>query len=416
MLVTASVTAQGVGLLALPILSRLYDDYAFGMFHLYAVLLNILLMVCALRYEVAILTARTNFELRSLLRLVIRLIFFIGLVCALIVIILSLLYPKGFGKISTISYLIPVMVIIGGMFVTSTYILIREREYVLSAQIKFLQSSVYAFGAILLAFWGPMAAIGLISADLLSRLISVGFVLTRLPQFFLIIKKRILWLHAKFILWKFREFPLITLPGTLSSALVGAIVPVLFATQFDLSVAGQYALVERFVLLPIGVIAGAAAQVFTGDFAKYIKEAEAQPQAQFRKVALTLMVIGAPGTLLLYYFAPWLIPVLFGAQWELAGELCRIAAPIALVNFVAGPLNMVLIICNRQKLQLSWEIFRLLITVGLFIVFVMMDIDSPLTFMRWYVASVVFSYALHLFLADRVAGHFSSSQRKKGYT
>jgi O-antigen/teichoic acid export membrane protein len=400
-LVSASAAAQVLTVLSLPILSRLFDDTSFGIFQIYISTLNMLLMIAAMRYEMAILAANTKFRYRNLVKIVFRLILFMS---GLSVVFCFVLWPflyDWLGNLVDLLYFIPFMILVGGGFYAITHIVIREQEYKISAKSKLVQAMSYVLFGILLGL-GKFSVFGLVLADLISKLISSLWLLLKLPQIGKLMFRPLNWAHAKLVAFRFKDYPIYALPGSLMSASIGLLVPLTFFAMYDLSVAGQYAIVERFVLLPVGVIAAAAGQVFTGDFSKQARINDTNLNETFRYIVFKLFLIGIFPTLVLYLAGPEVVPFLFGSQWGLAGEICRIAAPIALVRLVAGPVHMAIVACGRQGLQLTWEVSRFLLTLALFLIVMYLDFQNPLDVMRIYVLSVVISYISFLILADRV--------------
>ncbi|HEY6564104.1 MAG TPA: hypothetical protein VIY86_06380, partial [Pirellulaceae bacterium] len=64
-----SVVAQAIGVLVLPILSRLYDAEALGLYQVYTTIVAFILVSSFWRYEIAILNAESDEELFHLVRL-----------------------------------------------------------------------------------------------------------------------------------------------------------------------------------------------------------------------------------------------------------------------------------------------------------------------------------------------------------
>lgn len=401
LLISASVGAQALTVLFLPVLSRLFDDESFGALQIYMSVMNMLLMCSAVRYEMAILIARTNFQYHTLVKLVSRLIFTVAMLSCLVILIFRTLVIEYYPEIEGILFLVPMMILVGGFYYSLTHIVIRERAYKISARNKMVQASSFIAGALVLGFVNK-SLLGLVIADMVSRFIASVSLILQIPSVFRRACRSLKLRHARLIAFLHRDFPIYAFPGSFMSAAVGAIVPLTFFAMFDISVAGQYAIVERFVLLPVGVVAGAAAQVFTGDFSLKVRSNNESLNKTFRLVVTRLFLLGLIPTMVLYYWAPTLVPFIFGVQWELAGKICQIAAPIALVRLVAGPVHMVLVACDRQGLQLIWETFRFLITVSLFLVVIALGIENPLVVMKWYVASVLIAYGVFLIMSDRV--------------
>jgi O-antigen/teichoic acid export membrane protein len=171
---------------------------------------------------------------------------------------------------------------------------------------------------------------------------------------------------------------------------------------FNAAVAGQYALVERSLMLPVGMIGGAVAQVFTADLSARIRTDSNQGAAiLFRKTVKQMFVVGAFPTVIVGILAPTLFAKLFGPNWILAGELARIMAPLALVAFATMTVNMTILILGWQKVQLSWEILRLVFTVATWLCINGLKLTPTAAISLHVITSIIMS-ASYLMLADRM--------------
>jgi len=406
-----SFSAQIVGLLALPVFTRLYDTNTFGRYQIYLSSLSVLIMIVAFRYEVALLMAKRERHFENLLKLIIRICLFVSLGGMTVALIAGEMITRTYPEISGVLYILPVAMLIGGIYQMLTYLPIRDRNYRLMAKTKVLQSVFFVASGLTFAFF-PIAGMGLIIADLVGRMVAGGAILGGTAGVCSVLSSSITKKSMMLTLYRFRNYPLMTFPGTLLSALVGAMIPIVLFGMFDLDVAGQFALVERFILLPVGFVAVSIAQVFTGEFAAQSRVSGGQRNKSFRQTVFWLALLAIAPSIVVFFTAASLVPWLFGEQWELAGKLCVAAIPIAFVRFVVAPVNMVLIVCDKQKIQLVWEIIRFIFTLVLFVWIYITGIEDPVKVITWYAISVVLTYMLYLFFADRVTREADLAQKR----
>lgn len=362
-ILSGSIVAQLIMLVTMPILSRLYDAEVFGKYQIYISTLSVLLMASTLRYEVALLLSKSDRNFFYLLKVV----FFLCLVISIIFLFAFWLSKNfivvEFPDLAEVFYILPFAMFFGGIYQATTYLPIKKRNYTLSTSAKIVQSLTYAVSSIILAF-SPILLVGMMVSDIISKIVSSWWILKENLK--LMLKLKISKKKIKYILYKNREYPLITFPGTLLSSISMVMMPILLFNKFDMEAVGQYALFDRFILFPIGMIAAAVSQVYTGDFSEKIRLGHTNLTAIFRKTILWLSLVALPPATILFFNADWIIPIIFGKQWGLAGQLCAVAIPIAFITFVVSPVNMVLIICNKQKLQFSWELLRFISIITLF--------------------------------------------------
>ena len=119
-----------------------------------------------------------------------------------------------------------------------------------------------------------------------------------------------------------------------------------------------------------------------------------------------MALISAMPTLVIALISPWMFPQLFGSEWKLAGEIGRLLAPLMFVSLVVGPVNMVILIAGRQKVQISWELARTVALIFSWGIITRFELDLRIALVI-YVATSVFMSALYLFLAYRILGKSS---------
>ncbi|MER9228544.1 oligosaccharide flippase family protein [Mesorhizobium sp. M0664] len=397
---SGSVIAQIIAVAVLPVLTRLYDAEAFGRYQIYISMLNVAVMFVAFRYEVAILGARTGRVLDNLLKLTFRLCLVTSLIAFPVAAAADFWMPSGLSSTlhGTIFFL-PVAMVVAGIYQMLTYLPIRERNYGLSARSKILQSLGFAIGALGCAFL-PLIGSGLVLADAFGRLVGSINILFESGKLWRRLVSPISFLQMRFTAIRFQKFGLFTFPGTLLSAVSAAVPPFAFLALFNLEIAGQYALIERFVLMPVGIVAVAVSQVFTGEFSTLYRTDKQGLNKAFRRSLLQLLAIALLPTVLGTILSPSVVPLVFGADWAVAGKLCAIAFPIAYVRFVATALTMTMIIVDRQSLQFVWEASRFIFTLCIFGWLGWVGVDNPMTVMVWYALATGITYALQLALAD----------------
>ncbi|MER8830451.1 lipopolysaccharide biosynthesis protein [Mesorhizobium sp. M0938] len=412
---SGSVIAQIIAVAVLPILTRLYDAEAFGRYQIYVSILNIAVMFVAFRYEVALLSARPGRVYENLLKLTFRLCILTSMVALLVAGAVDWLIPDVLSSLRGIVFFLPVAMAVAGIYQMLTFLPIRDRNYGLSARSKILQSVGFSFGALGFAFL-PVIGVGLILADVFGRAFGAISVLFESGKLWRTLISPLSFSEMKFTAIRFQKYGLLTFPGTLLSSLSAAVAPFAFLALFNLETAGQYALLERFILMPVGVIAVAVSQVFTGELSTLYRTDKKGLNRAFRRSLIQLLAIGLLPTMLGMALSPSLVPLVFGADWAMAGKLCVIGFLIAYVRFVATALTMTLVVIDRQSLQFTWEICRFLFTLCVFGGLGWVGADNPNTVMVWYALATAVTYAIHLLLADRATRLVSLQAAESGKT
>lgn len=352
-----TAVGQGLGLLVLPLLTRLYDPAAFGHFQLYQSATLVLVVFVSLRFEVALLRARDGRELHATIALCILSTFATASILTLIWTAIEIWFPNVFLLFPVPPWLLGPTVLLIGTFQFLGYLVTREHLYDVSANSKMSQAGAYALMASALGAF--RASLGLIVADAFSRFIASIFLLNSMRGMGFRELKSLNISDLRSAAYRFREFPLITVFGGIINSAGIVITPIMIYAKFSPEVSGQFALVERAISFPIAMVVGAISQVYMANFANAVRNNPEQIKMQFHSVLRMLLLISVLPAVVGFAFAPFAFTIVFGNEWQLAGQLARIMIPAHLIIFVYGGVNMTLMLLGRQGLQTMWELFRL---------------------------------------------------------
>lgn len=354
-----SIIAQAIGFLILPILSRLFTPDAFGTYQLFQSIFSILLVFASMRFEIALLRAENDLELRATFWLCLAVTAITTILVAIVAAsIVASGWPASAAALPFSLWLFPLALLAGGMAQFLTYVVTRESAFSVSANSKMAQSGAYAVAGLLIGVVAPVIS-GLIVADILGRIALAGFLLSWTFR-----RRRDLFEPASTgqmlaAAGKHRGFPLITVPGGIVNTLGSVLTPMMIYASFSPYVSGQFALVERSLTIPMALVVTAVSQVYMAGFAEALRTPGQSALLQFHKVVRNMALIGLLPVLVIVAFGPVIFVTLFGQGWELAGEFSRIMAPTYLFLLVSGAVNMTLLLLGRQKLQMAWEVGRL---------------------------------------------------------
>ena len=374
-----TVIAQAVAVLILPVLTRLFDPAAFGHLQLYLSVLTMLIVLPSLRYDIAILRADDN-ELPSLLRLCLRANIIVAALLLLVAYAGAALFHDSFlGQAP-----FPLWMPIAAMAATSIgqvllYVAIRDERFSVNANSKVAQAVSYAAMGVALGV-ARIGNGGLVMADLLGRFASLAWLYRWMRKRALM--SRVGRVSIRAVASRYREYPLVSLPGFIINSAGVTITPIMIYATFDANAAGQYALVDRVLSLPVAVLATSVSQAFMGQLATAMRNGT-EARSDFISILRWMALIGIVPTILVILLAPTAFVLLFGSEWELAGTLAQVLAPATFVGLITGGVNMTLSVVGRQKTQMAWDVTRLTALIALWTVVPILDL------------SVVVSVALH---------------------
>tara|TARA_R110001592_G_scaffold192648_8_gene439475 strand:- start:1983 stop:2603 length:621 start_codon:yes stop_codon:yes gene_type:complete len=160
------------------------------------------------------------------------------------------------------------------------------------------------------------------------------------------------------------------MPDQLLNIIGGTLHVPFFAASFGTAELGYVSMTFSLLYLPVSIFSAAVKDVFRQRVAEQIR-AKGNCRTLYLKLLIPVTLVGALGFGLLYWFSPWLFTFLLGANWAPVGEYIRILTPMFFMNFVSMSLGGVLIVAQRLKISLFWQIVNLIMTfialsIGLF--------------------------------------------------
>jgi O-antigen/teichoic acid export membrane protein len=354
-----SIAAQLIAILVLPILTRTLSSEAFGEVQLFQAILAVLLVAATLRFEVALLNAEEGDEARAVLRLCLLANFLVaGLIAAAIAAAMLLHWPAFAMRVPFSLWLIPIGLLIAGIGQSLTYLATRQADFARSSNSKIMQSVGYASTALGIGATAP-SSITLILADITGRVAQTAFLgfwaIRRAADSFRSVPRQKIIAAAI----RYREFPLVSIPGGLLNAAGSALAPLLVFVIYGAATTGQFGIADRSLGLPVGLVVLATSQVYSAQFSRAWRERSGDIRRQFWQLTGAMFALGLVPFAAVMAIGPTLFAFVFGPQWEPAGQYARIMAPVYLTAFTVGPVNMTLVLMERQRYQLAWEAGRL---------------------------------------------------------
>ena len=362
-LMTGTTIAQAIPIAISPILTRIYSPEDFGVFALYISIVSIISVVSTGRYELAIMLPKKDEDAISIVVLSSIITLLVSFILFLIILVFNSQITNLLGnpEISDWLYIIPVSILLTGLFKSFNYWNNRKKHYKKLAVNRVIQSGSTATANLGLGF-GGFGVSGLI----VSGVVGQGLATTLLGKitweedknlFKKVTKIKIFALARRYI-----KFPKYDILATLSNVLSQQITHILFNTLFSSTVAGYYYFTQRILGLPIAFIAAAILDVFKEEASRCYKEygnAKDIYISTFKK----LLILSFIPSILLYIFAVDLFTFVFGENWKVAGIYTQILTPMLFLRFISSPLSFMLYIGEKQKLNLYGNFLFLLLTI-----------------------------------------------------
>ncbi|PLS17795.1 hypothetical protein CVD28_08830 [Bacillus sp. M6-12] len=363
-LMTGTTVAQAIPLAISPILTRIYSPEEFGFFALYMAIVSILAIIATARYELAIVIPKSDKEAFNVtfLSLFISVVFSLLLLLIIIIFNNRLVELLGVPDIGNLLFLIPITIFLTAIIRTLNYWSHRRKFFQRTAITRVTQAATTAGSNVILGILG-LTKTGLIVGGL------IGYSMA-----FFIISIQV-WINDKKFIndvsvndmkeqaIRFNDFPKYSIPsGALSASTVQT--PIIIVTSlFGSSIVGFFSLANKTIRLPMLIIANAFGDVFRQKAGQEYSE-NGNCLKLYKKTLRNLVLISVIPFGVFFIVAPGLFAFVFGQEWRVAGDYAQILIVILFVQFISSPLSNMFIIAEKQKLELIWQTFRLILTTS----------------------------------------------------
>jgi lipopolysaccharide exporter len=364
-LISGATLSQVLLIVLTPILSRIYDPDAFG---LYAVFLTVITMgavVATGRYEIAILLPKKD---RSAFHL------FSGslLIAAIVSIIFAMVLPFFKSKLDQLAeqdwgwliWWLPFAVFAQATLNATTFLANRHQRYRSLSVSRFTGSATTGFSSILIGLFRTTAA-GLIIGKLLGLVLETATVLRPIWKDW-----RSSWgsLRAQIpdLLRQYQNFPKYSVPEALLNMGHKQVPIIALTVFFNLEVVGLFSMASTLLSKPIGIVSTAFSQVFyrqsTG-----LQGQDGHPlRAFFLKNLALLALLILPPTLLVVWLGPWFFALFLGENWRIAGVFAQWLMPYLALNFLKTAFSSLVDTTNKIRESALFEALFLVTAIAAF--------------------------------------------------
>lgn len=354
--------SQLVGLLLLPVITRIYSPSDFGLFNTFSAIVAFLGVFSTLAYHSSILLPKKDESASSIL---ISCLFSSVLFSLFVLILIVFFYNKIilFFKIEDLEayiFLIPIFIFLHGFFQTMRYWNSRIKNFKKIAQSKISEvisnkSFSIGYGLVVLNNVG-----GLIYSLLIASIIKNLFLLFSIKNlkyiFFNIQIEKIFT-----VLSKYKKFPIFSLPSELLSRVPALLIVFFVLNFFDSGLLGNYSLTISVLAVPTVFFTSSIIEAFSPRVAQaihsntHLKVLEEVYERIFSTTFLIFVV--------LIFFGDKLFSFVFGSSWIIAGVLAQILAIRSLFEVVTTPILSLTAIVQKQELNLIRRIAEISVTV-----------------------------------------------------
>ncbi len=401
-LVGGTAAAQALTVLALPILTRLYSPEEFSLLAVYVAILTMVQVVACLRLEIAIPLPEDDAEAANLLAL--------GLMLATSAAVIMALSVLGFGDaffaaigqpgMQPYGWLLPFGLWLAGSYAALQFWSTRKKRFATIARTRMVQAGSGLTAQLGLG-WVGAGPVGL----LLGHALMAGAGVVNLARQAWRSDRRALTGVTRQGMCRalsvYRRFPLYSTWEALANN-AAIQVPVLIIAALALGPeAGFILLATRAMGTPVTLIGGAVAQVY---LSRAPDEMRAGRLPEFTAEVLRgLARVGIAPLVFIGVVAPPVFALVFGEEWQRAGELVTWMTPWFVLKLLSSPVSMVMHVKMMQRAMLGLMVTGLIVRIAIVLIAYLVD---PRYIAEGYAVSGAAFYlaALGVYLAASGAG------------
>lgn len=363
-LVGGTAFAQGLGVIAMPLLTRLYSPADFGILALFSALLGMISVVASLRYQIAIPLPEQDAQAANLLAL--------ALICLVFITAFtsgaSLLFPNEIASLMKAPalagylWLLPIAVAATGAYGVFQYWATRKKAFNHIARTR-VEQSLGGLGLQFAMGLKNASALGLIVGQIVSNGAGFWGLARRAYRLDREALQQINYKDIKAVAREYIRFPKYSALEALTNT-AGIQLPIILISSLSSQAeVGYLMLAMKLMQIPMSLIGTSVSQVY---FSRAVDESREGKLGEFTaKVIGQLAKVGIGPLIFIGMVSPTLFSHVFGVQWNRSGELVAWMTPWFILQFLASPVSMSLHITSSQRTALILTVFGLLLRVGL---------------------------------------------------
>ena len=357
-LLTGAIVAQVLGIIVMPIVTRLFAPEAFGLFTLFSSIAGIFGVIACLRYDAAIMLPDSNEEAVNILGVSLISVVVMTIFSAFLIRLgdESLIALINAPQLLDYLWIVPVAIFFQGLFLALNQWNSRTKHFGRLSIAQIVSSFTTQSTKRLAGFAGFVSAGTFIGTFVLGSIVSTAMLGGQIwhddrKLFF----ENIRWRAIINGFLRFKKFPLVDTWGLLFNAVSWQLPALMLAYYFPLPIVGFYALGFNVIRTPLYILAVSFSQVFYQEICDK-KDIKDHTGALVESLMDKLIFISILPTMILAIVGEELFSIAFGVEWIEAGRYTQIIAPWVFFWFISSPLSVLFSVFERQGAALSMHV------------------------------------------------------------
>ena len=394
---SGAAISQVLGIIFVPIITRIYPPEIYGTLAVFGSLLSILIVGGALRYEITIPLPEKDDDAEYLFILS---LFIVGIFTIILFVILTIWgdYLAGifhFEFIKPYYWLFCIAFFGISLYDMLMYWALRSKDYFRITQTRITQGICGSVSKIILGLLS-FGSFGLILGEIINRIVGIGTLgRTILPKIWLSLHD-VDFHKLRSLAYQYRRFPVFSFPaGFINEIALQA--PTLFlSTIFGFQTVGLFALSISILALPLSFISGSISHVYTAESSELFRHKSEETLTLYLNTTKKLFMFGAPIIMTGAIISPILFPIVFGSAWKDAGMFVLPLSFYLVAQFVVSSTDR-LEMYGYNHWELAWNISRTVSVLSGFYIAILFNLSAIATILLFSLIMTVM-YVICYFL------------------
>lgn len=383
--------AQGIGVLALPLITRLYTPHDFSVLAVFSSIVAIASVAICLRLEIAIPLPEKDEDAANLFALAMGFCTLLSALCAVVV------WIFGNALIATVNqpglrpylWMLPLGIWLSGAYSAIQFWSTRKKRFLAIAKTRMSQTLGSVIAQIGFGVSSALGAAGLLAGQLISfgaGLFGLGRFAWRNDES---IRNAIHHTGMKQVLKAYDRYPKYSTFEALANIAAIQLPIIIIGAVAVGPEAGYLLLAMKAAAIPMALIGGSISQVYLSQAPLEHRE---DRLADFTLNILNKLIkIGVGPLLFIGIASPTLIPLVFGKDWERAGIMIAWMTPWFVMQFLVSPISMALHVTSHQRLAMANQFLGVILRVGFTALAALFVADF---IFEYYAVSSLISYSI----------------------
>lgn len=358
-LVSGTIVAQVIVFFMMMVITRLYAPEVMGEFAAFTSVTAIIVSVAAGRYDMALMLEHDDEAAKMVARIAFSIICGTALIATIAALILRPFFASNFSE-ATAKWM--PLAGVCTVFMAGTALLQywynRKTDYKTIAFNRVVQQVGTSGGQVVIGGLGFTALPGLIFGQLIGQAYAFFNLLIRAKDLRASVVKG--KYSYRCLARKHWRMPVLNAPNVLVDAVRSNGINLLIGGASVASL-GQFNLANQAMYAPAALVNAAVSQVF---FQKLATVERGRMSREVRNAIKRSLQFGVIPFAILWVISPWLMPFIFGSQWQESGYFARAIVPWMMVVVVSAPVSTVFIVTGKQLWSLIHSIMYCLVPLG----------------------------------------------------